>query len=180
MIWVGYKVYAVESGGANVYMIDPYTDVIEDSINVGWAPNSIREDQNGKIWVISYGAFDGSMAATLTRIDPSDNGIEMQWDFPTGTPSDLEINEAGDAVYFVNNDIFRMDITATSLPGGPLIAADGRTLYGLGIDEEENMIYVSDAIDFQQIGMIYRYAMDGNEVDNFTAGIIPGDFYFVD
>lgn len=37
-------------------------------------------------------------------------------------------------------------------------------------------VYVADAIDYQQQGMIYRYTEDGELVDEFYVGIIPGAF----
>jgi hypothetical protein len=40
------------------------------------------------------------------------------------------------------------------------------------------MIYVSDAIDYVQKGKVYIYKPDGILSNSFSAGIIPGEFYF--
>jgi len=37
-------------------------------------------------------------------------------------------------------------------------------------------VYVADAIDYRQHGMIYRYGPDGRLKDEFYAGITPGAF----
>ena len=37
-------------------------------------------------------------------------------------------------------------------------------------------VYVADAIDYQQQGMIYRYSPEGKLIDEFYVGIIPGAF----
>jgi hypothetical protein len=37
-------------------------------------------------------------------------------------------------------------------------------------------VYVADAIDYVQQGMIYRYSKDRELIDKFYVGIIPGAF----
>ena len=36
--------------------------------------------------------------------------------------------------------------------------------------------YVADAIDYQQKGIVYRYSPEGELLDEFRVGIIPGAF----
>ena len=36
--------------------------------------------------------------------------------------------------------------------------------------------YVADAIDYQQQGIVYRYSSEGELIDEFYVGIIPGAF----
>ena len=71
-----------------------------------------------------------------------------------------------------------MSIVATTIPTNPFIAQSGVNFYGLGIDPATNEIYVSDAIDYVQKGVIYRYQSNGTLINTFRAGITPGDFYF--
>ena len=37
-------------------------------------------------------------------------------------------------------------------------------------------VYIADAIDYQQQGKIYRYSPEGELLDEFYVGIIPGAF----
>ena len=39
-------------------------------------------------------------------------------------------------------------------------------------------IYVSDALDYQQSGLISRFSESGTPIGTFRAGIIPGRFCF--
>ena len=50
--------------------------------------------------------------------------------------------------------------------------------YGLTVDPSNSEIYVSDAIDFVQRGMVYRFSPAGEPVDTFRAGIVPSSFCF--
>ena len=50
--------------------------------------------------------------------------------------------------------------------------------YGLDVDPISSEIYVADAIDFVQRGMVYRFNPEGMPVDTFRTGIAPGAFCF--
>jgi len=46
------------------------------------------------------------------------------------------------------------------------------------VDPYSSEIYVADAIDFVQRGMVYRFSPEGVAVDTFRTGIAPGGFCF--
>jgi hypothetical protein len=48
--------------------------------------------------------------------------------------------------------------------------------YGLTIDPVSGDVYIADAIDYTQQGMVYRYSKDRELLDSFYVGIIPGAF----
>ena len=50
--------------------------------------------------------------------------------------------------------------------------------YALGVDPRRGDIYVGDAIDYQQQGVVYRFSADGRGLDTLRVGIIPTDFCF--
>ena len=75
-----------------------------------------------------------------------------------------------------NDDIWEMDVNATTLPTTPFLPSKGTIYYGLTISPENGDVYVADAIDYVQQGKIYRYSASGDYIDEFYAGIIPGAF----
>ena len=154
-----------------VYVISTVTDQITDSITVSAGGASIVQDMNGKLWVLCNNA--------LYRIDPFSHGVEATFSFTAATsPWRLRINGTHDMLYFLDTDVYRMSITAAALPTSSFIPASGRNFYGLGVDPTEGSIYVADAIDYVQRGVVYRYGSDGSERANFLAGIVPGGFCF--
>jgi len=68
-----------------------------------------------------------------------------------------------------------MNISAPSLPTATKING---TFYSLAIDPGTDEIYTTDALDFQQDGVMYRFNSAGAMLDSVTLGIIPGNFSF--
>ena len=67
-------------------------------------------------------------------------------------------------------------LTADQTPVRPFLPYKGTIYYGLTVDPHSGDVYIADAIDFVQPGMIYRYSEDGELLDEFYSGIIPGAF----
>ncbi len=170
-----------------VLVIDPETDRLIDSIGVLQQPNSMVIDKNGKIWVLCDGGYEGSDYGDnqpgLVRIDARSHTVEKIFILPSDNwPSKLCINGSADTLYFINGDIWRMPVNAVHLPEEAFIpdhsGSGTRLFFGLGIDPVSSEVYVSDAIDHVQSGIVYRYTADGIAVDTFKVGIIPGGFLF--
>ncbi|HKI90073.1 MAG TPA: hypothetical protein VKA38_13675, partial [Draconibacterium sp.] len=65
-----------------------------------------------------------------------------------------------------------------SLPDSSFISMENKLFYSLGVNPENNEIYVSDAIDYTQNAVIYRYSQQGILIDSFLVDINPSDFLF--
>lgn len=179
LIAINDKAFITNLRSNKVYVVNTTTDQMEDSITVSYASNSIVEDKNGKVWTLCSGDEQKNFHAGLHRIHPGTLQVELSLPFPnlSDNPWRLEINATRDTLYFLNKSVFRMAISATTLPAA-FIAQGNHNFYNIGIDPETNIIYVADAIDFVQRGIIYRYTPDGMLLDSFYAGIVPGEFWF--
>ena len=164
-----------------ILKIDTETDSIVDELVVGIQPTSLVLDKNNKIWSVTDGGYEGSPygyeAPSLYRIDTETFTIEKEFRFNFGdAPSEVQLNGTKDKIYWINDDIWEMDVTADVLPSNPFLDSRGTIYYGLTIDPASGDVYVADAIDYQQQGMILRYSSEGAELDKFYVGIIPGAF----
>ena len=144
-------------------------------------------DRNNKIWILTDGGFEGSPygyeQAGLLKIDAETREIERTFRFEKGDrPQNLCINVTKDTLFFLNRHVWKMAITEKRIPELPFITSDYTSLYGgfysLGIDPVSSEIYLGDAIDRRQNGRILRYMPSGRLIDEFKAGISPGDFTF--
>ncbi|MCB0515653.1 MAG: YncE family protein [Chitinophagales bacterium] len=172
------NVWAANAGGNNLYIINPQTNLITDSIVTAFSPVNLQIDANGKLWVLCSGDWDGDPAPHLQRFSMETRTLEADFDLGSGFPDDLVMNKEKNHLYWLNGDVYALNIEATALPDTPLISAVGKNLYGLGIQPSTNDIYVADAVDFQQNGSVYIYDKQGVFQSSFGVGINPGKIYF--
>lgn len=164
-----------------IIKIDTETDQVVDQLTVGIQPTSLVLDRYNKMWTITDGGYEGSPygheAPSLYCIDAETFTIEKQFKFKFGDwPSEVQLNGTGDLLYWINKDIWCMDVTANRLPVRPFLKYKNTLYYGLTVNPHNGEVYVADAIDYQQQGMIYRYSTEGKLLDEFYVGIIPGAF----
>ncbi len=168
-----------------ILVIDTELDRVVDEIEVGIQPTSLVLDRYGKIWTITDGGYEGSPygweAPALYRIDAATRQVEREFLFEKGDwPSEVCIDAAGEMIYFINKAVWCMWVMDENLPDEPFIPApEGwSTFYGLGVNPVNSDVYVSDAIDYSQPGVVYRFSSDGRPIDTINAGIIPSAFCF--
>lgn len=175
-----------------ILVIDTSTDAVAHIIELSsWQPKSMAIDANGKLWVITDGGYStgddsfGDNIPHLYRINAATLEVELDQalDADEGNVV-LATNPAGDVLYLINNDVYRMAITDEHVPVRPFIEASkteqGRRhmLYGIGVNPHNGEIYLADAVDYSQSGVILRYTADGQLVDQFRVGINPNGFAF--
>ncbi len=184
MVQIGNKLYVnCWSFDNKILIIDTEIDKVIDSITVGIQPVVIASDKNDKLWVLTDGGYSGNSFGhekpELICINPQTKEIEKKFVFDINDrPVDLKINGTKDTLYFINNDIWQLPVEADVLPENPFINKDNKLFFALGIDPVTSDVYVSDAIDYMQPGMVYRFSAKAEPLDTVKAGIIPGFFCF--
>ena len=159
-------------------VVDLRTERLVDSIEVGPQPTSLVCDRYGKIWTVTEGRTEG-IPAVLYRIHAATRVIERSFLFPSGNhPSELVLNGRRDTLYYLDRDVWRMSVKDESLPATPFLPYAGTTYYGLGVDPRNSEVYVADAIDYVQHGVVYRFTARGRALDTLRVGITPGSFCF--
>lgn len=164
-----------------ILKIDTETDQVVDELIVGIQPTSLVMDKNYKLWTITDGGYEespyGYETPSLYRIDAAKFEIEKQFRFKPGdSPSEVQINGEGDKLFWINKDIWSMDVEADRVPVRPFLKYRDTKYYGLTVNPRNGDVYVADAIDYQQQGVIYRYTANGEPVDEFYVGVTPGAF----
>jgi YVTN family beta-propeller protein len=176
------KVYVCNTLQKSLYIIDPYTDQLTDSIPLSYGPNSLVLDQVNKLWVLCSGDKSKGYNAALYRIDPWSDSVERSFTniSPDGTfgAEKLSINGTRDRLYWLNADVQSIGITDSVMPSQPFVHSFKNIFYGLGVDSVTGEVYVSDAIDFVQKSTIYIYSPSGGMKAVFKGGIITNGFYY--
>ena len=164
-----------------ILKIDTEIDKVVDELVVGIQPTSLVMDCNNKLWTVTDGGYEGSPygheAPSLYRIDAETFTIEKQFRFKFGDwPSEVQLNGTKDKLYWLNDDVWMLDLTKENAQPEIFLPYDGTLYYGLTICPHTGDVYIADAIDYVQQGMVYRYSKDKKLLDSFYVGIIPGAF----
>ncbi len=172
--------YYIPKPNNTIMVIDLTTGLLADSVMVTKEPNSMAQDANGKLWVLSSGGYLGEEAPALVCIDPITLQVVKSLVFPTPGhyPTLLTLSADGKSLYFADTDVFRIGIGDDALPTTPVVASQGRYFYGLGVDPRNGDVYLTDAKDFQNDGMVYRFDAQHLPVDSFSVGINPSGVFF--
>lgn len=181
MTIVGKKLYAAHVDSNQVWVIDTDNDQILHKINTHEQPQFIEMDRDSNVWVSCSGGLSGGKSA-LYRIDHTTDSIILVLEGNASQKfGEIEMNGSKDEIYYLGEDgLYRLNINTMTPSTTPIIAKGNRLFYGFSILPKTNEIYICDAIDYQQKGVVYRYNYTGNQIDVFKVGIIPGDVFFIE
>lgn len=182
LLRVGNTIWVANNGGfdkdSTVAIIDISTEAITSKINIGVSPNSLLQDVNGDIWVLSGGAW-GAANGKLVQI--KGNTIAATFSVPQGSSS-LVTNAAKNTLYFIGGKaIYQKDLTTTAPSiwiDKPTLNASFGTLYGLAIDPKTNNVFLADAKNYSSTGTVYVFNNAKTFTDSLKTGIIPSNFWF--
>jgi DNA-binding beta-propeller fold protein YncE len=164
-----------------ILRIDTTTDSLTGRLEVGIQPSSLVLDKHGKLWTLADGGYNGNPlgyeAPQIVRIDAKSLTIEKRYTFSLGDYlSDMCLNATRDTLYWLKGGVCRMSVTDETLPLKPFISYDGGSLYSITVAPVTNDVYVADAVDYVQQGVVSRYSSNGSLLDEFTVGVCPGAF----
>lgn len=167
------------SAGSTISVTDITSGNLISTISVGLEPESMVLDHNGKLWVLCTGGWHGEEIPRIVRINASTLEKEAELVFRTvdDNPSSLTCNAAGDTLYYLDEGVRRMPVTADALPSEVFIPAGDRLFYKL-LAGPRGMVAVTDAIDYQQKGDLLIYSSRGELLYTGQAGIIPGFMHY--
>lgn len=165
-----------------VLVINTKTDSLISRIEVLHQPRRMVIDKNGMIWVICDGGQANSSyhgKSGLVKIDAKNMQVVETFEFAEGSfPTTMSINKTGDTIYYVNDNVYRFSIYDEAVNTVFLENTEYRCYYGIGVDPSNSDVYVADAVDYMQSGVVYRYNAKGDLLSSFEVGIIPNGFEF--
>lgn len=174
----------------SVYILDPNTAMIIDSISTGIAAmQNIIADKYNRLWVF-YGNIAESVPYGILCIDPATKEVLRHFVFPPEQGEIIKpiINHTLDTLYWLGidmridatkNGVYRMAIDADWAPADPFIQmAPFQYLFALGISPVDGTIYVGHPHNFLEKSEIIVYNSDGIELYRMRGGMGIGSFYF--
>ncbi len=179
MVKIEDTVYITDMTNNQLLRVDANADTIMNRTPLVQQPSSLVVDKNKRLWVMCTGGFD-EVKPVLYQLTTSGSVIKsIEFQAINESPGNLVIAENGEDLFYLNQGVYHLHINDTTLENTPIVPENGRLLYSLAIHPKSSELYVADAIDYQQNGIVYRYTHSGQLVTQFKAGIIPGSFEFL-
>jgi hypothetical protein len=171
-----------------ILVFDPSTESITDSIPLSvdssmYMPDGkLVKDQLGHLWVSTV--YDTAVAseAVILKINPSNQEVQrIAYAARGAVIRGLAYDQQEDIVYWLSGgDGLNKVVQASSLM--PFLSSTSvlgfTNWYSLGVDPQNGDLYLSDAIDYVQQGIVYRYDAQIQLRDSFRTGIIPAFMAF--
>ena len=171
--------YVTSPDSKYLYIIDTRTDILTDSMDIGFGSSSIALDGTGNIWILCSGSEKQSVLPSVRCLDPLNRKIVRtisSADY-SSYASKLTYNTVDKCMYWIDGDIYKLATNNTASVKEKAIPAGGKNIYGLTVRQKNGDIVISDAGDFSQRSTIYIYSNTGTERTHFNAGIISGSFF---
>lgn len=176
----GDSLFVLQKTSNAVLIIDPHAREILGQITVAFDPSALAKNGNN-LWVYSLGQVGVAGTAALQQIDLSTGTLVKSLPIPglaTFPWPRLKIDPTGANLYLLIGDLYRIPADAATFPDAPLVKSEGQNFYGLGISPHNGHIYLADAIDYQQKGVVLEYDTQGTLLSSFQVGVIPNGFLF--
>jgi len=175
------KVWVCNHNSQFIYLIDPSTDLLTDSIEVAYGGSNLFIGKEGNIWVLCSGDNLKNKTGGIFSIDANNLKINKKWLFDNSNfnPIKLKENLGGDSLYFITNGIYKYSKNENIIPSSPFISqSSSSNFYGLTIHPKSGNLFVADARDFVSRGRILQYSSNGDFIKDYKAGGVPSEFMF--
>jgi hypothetical protein len=175
------KAYVANSGfgsGKTVSVISLASLSVVSTIAVDDNPNGVEVTASGTVYVVCTGSYDFSdptqdTPARIAVIDPAADAV-VDSILIGGHAMDIAVGSDGTGYIATTSEVLRVD-TRTNRVTGEFLAG---SYYAVGVESSSGDVYLADAKDFVQPGMVSVFSSSGQFRIQFSAGIIPGAFAF--
>jgi len=177
------KMYVVNSGGLNsptydntITIIDLTNFTIISTLISDINCSSIVKDSQDELYLISRGNYN-SIEPKLLRINTKTNTVIQSFNINL-----TSLDYYNDILYYYNNttqNIYTFNTTTETIDSNPLIdCSNFQTMYGIHINDLEQLIYLVDANGYTNSSIIKCYSLSGVFQYEFTAGLNTGQLLF--
>lgn len=178
------KLYVANSGGLNypnvdstVSIIDLGTNVELQKVTVGNNPGSVLVNDAGDVFVIARGNY-GTIPSRLRRIDPITDQVVDNYSFDI---SGMAHYNSENMLVYNASGISRFNFMSNSVAESNFVDISSvQTLYSVAYNPSDNGIYVMDAMNYVNLGYVYKFNTSGTLLGTYNVGLNPSKIVFYD
>tara|TARA_R110002012_G_scaffold319389_3_gene539838 strand:+ start:48302 stop:49366 length:1065 start_codon:yes stop_codon:yes gene_type:complete len=184
MVVYANKLYISHKGGYGsnniISVLDLATNTIIKTIAVNDVPDDMFINSARDLIVLSEGnlAWTGNEStAAIATIDLDTDSVIQNLDFADGLHPEKMAYSNGIIYYHLDNDIYMLSDSTTTLPSIPIINLGTITTYGMTVKADK--LYVTDAKDYSSLSDLLVYDLNTNtKIHTFEVGLIASGIYF--
>lgn len=161
----------------SIYLLNHQMTSVIDSIRVGLGSKKAVIDHNQNTWIICTGDETIGVKPQLVKLSAGLQVLQT-YQLPAYGLEDIAWDEHTKTLFVLTQKSVHL-INPDQGPdwSSPLINDPEAIFYAMGI--YQNKIFVSDAIDYVQRGLVKQFNYNGNLELQFNAGRIPNGFLFL-
>lgn len=171
-------------------VINTKTDAIEKYIPLSDGAVDIEVDGVDNIWVYCTGFWKNNSNGKLHKVNSKNYTVDKTFDFGKLSyfAAPLQLGQSGNTVYFAmagdpssytEYNIFEMNVNSTALPVEPLFSGKDKYVYGFEIDEVRKEIYILDAVESGQRGLLHKVDATTKSIKkSYDVGYFPREIVF--
>ncbi|WP_306643684.1 YncE family protein [Sanyastnella coralliicola] len=184
----GTHVFVANSGGwgfdNSVSVVDPLTDQVVATVEVGDRPVALEVDYQNNVWVLCKGDIEydenwnivNETQATLHRIDGTQfvqTGVLNIGEIGEH-PEFMDINGAANKLYIENDEIVVLSIVTGEFEADLTTGS----FFGIGVHPTTGEVYLGSAPDYTGNDQVFVYSADGTQLETYDVGIATRSFAF--
>ncbi len=180
------KIYVANSGFSSsdsVSVIDTEFDQVIENIKTDFNPRNIFTDNDGFVYVVCTGKYQGLGLGSLWKIDPADNN-KIDSLVIYGNPGEAAILD-NEFILVVNIDgILKVRINDFAagyekFVDSAIINPTGIIVYSIMTYPNHDYFYAGNPKDYVQNGEIVAFDKSGEEIYRFDCGLNPGTILLI-
>jgi len=179
---VGDEAFVVDQDSIGLIILNTTDDSVSGFMPLAVTPRNLVKDANDKLWVFAFD-YDENFFIINPRVYQIDaasrsilNTIEINESVGYNSYN-LIINNSGNKLYLLTDHIYEISTNNPTSYNLKFEIPAGIFPYGFNIDEENNLLYISDAIDFASQSDVHQFDLSDGSQTTFKAGIASSKFY---
>ncbi|WP_154657019.1 DUF5074 domain-containing protein [Hugenholtzia roseola] len=181
LLQVGEQVWVGAHEADKIAIFETENDMPIKFLTVGKGAKWWAKDAQNRVWLLTKGALAGENGqAELVCIDSRTFEIRAIKKFEAGDRvSQLAIDAQQETLFYIQNQNL-ISLNINDLTENVLVENLPATLvYNLEAHPKEPFLYLADALDYVQEGLVWKYdSRSGELLGRYSVGVIPQDFCF--
>lgn len=176
------QLFVTNNFSTTLSIVDVDTEKVTATLTVGNSPAGMVLDNDGDLWVICAGGYDGDFNplndGKLVEIDRDALKIKTEVELNANVSGKIAMNPENNTIFYLQgNKILRVETRTDAQPETFTEQTDAISFYGLGIDES-GQVYAADAKGFSENGEVFVYSPTGELMNRYGVGRGPNGFVF--